>query len=79
MCESRPLLLKHEGGTMAQHVNPLHANFDVDYVIVYRFTDTSMAGVQARVAPLIICRRQSRRNRRVREASQGPSYSWASN
>ena len=27
---------------MAQHVNPLHANFDVDYVIVYRFTDTSM-------------------------------------
>lgn len=27
---------------MAVPVNALHANFDVDYVIVYRFTDTSM-------------------------------------
>lgn len=28
--------------SMAAHVNALHANFDVDYVIVYRFSDTGM-------------------------------------
>ena len=26
---------------MAQHTSPLHSNFDVDYVITFRFTDTS--------------------------------------
>ena len=27
---------------MVVSVSTLHANFDVDYVIVYRFTETSM-------------------------------------
>ena len=31
---------------MAVPVNALHANFDVDYVIVYRFTDTSKIPIQ---------------------------------
>jgi anoctamin-10 len=35
-------LPKGGASIMAQHLDPLHANFDVDYVIVYRFTDTSM-------------------------------------
>lgn len=27
---------------MAAQINALHANFDVDYVVVFRFTDTSI-------------------------------------
>lgn len=37
---------------MAQHVNSLHANFGVDYVIVYRFTDTSTFPASVMVVPL---------------------------
>ncbi|KAL8829298.1 MAG: hypothetical protein Q9191_002087 [Dirinaria sp. TL-2023a] len=38
---------------MAQHINPLHANFDVDYVITYRFTDTSKAEAREDFARLV--------------------------
>ena len=38
---------------MVQHVNTLHTNFDVDYVIVYRFTDTSKAAATEGFARLL--------------------------
>lgn len=51
-CASEPLLPKGGDSVMAQHLDLRHANFDVDYVIVYRFTDTSMllVRVQTRLA-----------------------------
>ena len=41
-CSTDPELEHGSKFIMAVPVNALHANFDVDYVIVYRFTDTSM-------------------------------------
>ena len=38
---------------MAHHANPLHANFDVDYVITYRFTDTGKAEAREDFARLV--------------------------
>ena len=68
---------------MATHGSALHANFDVDYVVVFRFTDTSISPLSYSSTPrtdmnLQSISRQSKSLKNLHKLLQGLDYSWKS-
>ena len=68
---------------MASHGSALHVNFDVDYVVVFRFTDTSIALMSYSSTPrtdidLQIMLRQSKSLKNSHKLLQGRDCSWKS-
>ena len=64
---------------MASHNKALNNNYDVDYTIVYRFTDSSVLCLILKLywTPLTHATRQSSRYQRARKAFESSRKSWA--